>query len=165
MGGVGIGRAGRAPRSRSIGLAAPVVALLAGCAAGASSPPRTSSSTGELTAQEACLDAHALSVGPARRDGSVVRLTFGDGAHDSRLVVYQVHRRPADRSTSWVVVANLRRSPSLGMVYTDAAAPPVALAYGVTAEGICGGRTSSHCGGDPCSLVIAPAVAGSPASD
>src|SRR3712207_1893402 len=115
-----------------------VVAPLAGCAGSAEAPSASApltqapSTTGELTAEEACLNAHALSVQPARRVGKAVRVTFGDGAQDPEPVLYRVHRRPADRSTPWTVVAELRRPPATAISWTDAAAPAVALLYGVT---------------------------------
>jgi len=148
-----------------------VVALLAGCGAGSaqapaatSTPTRTPtraapSTTGELTREEACLNSHALNVGPARRVGPAVRLTFGDAAkNDPRPARYRVYRRPDDKSRPWSVVADLRRPPASTIVWTDTAAPPVALLYGVTVDADCGVPPPPDCDGGPCFFVGAPAV-------
>ncbi len=86
---------------------AAAAALTAGACA-APPPAHPTRSTGELTFEEACRMRHGVTVGPAVRTPSAVRLTFGDDAHDQRTVLYRVWRRPADKASPWAVVAELR---------------------------------------------------------
>jgi hypothetical protein len=142
-----------------------LVGPLAACATagtsagGSSTPTRAASSTGELTAEQACLYAHPLGVASVRRVGATVEVTFSDGAKSREPVEYRVHRRPTDRSAGWTVVGTVRRAPAPAIVWTDGAAPTAALSYGVTADIDCGGTVPSVCDGGPCFFVNVPAIA------
>ena len=147
--------------------AAIAVGWLTACASGSSAvgtsaatgtPTRSARSTGELTAEQACLYSHSLGVGPVRRVGATVEVTFADDARSREPVGYRVYRRPADGSAPWTVVGTVRREPALGMVWTDDAAPAGALSYGVTADITCGGSVPSSCHGGPCLFVNVPAA-------